>query len=73
MLALPAVADALSPDIRTPGVVGPTVTPRPVRTAHSGAPGTPRIDKRRLIIEQNVNCWLGVPGATCDPGRRTYA
>lgn len=33
----------------------------------------PSVDKSKMIIQQNVNCWLGgQPGATCNPGIRTY-
>lgn len=39
--------------------------------------GTPNIwkpvPKENLIIQQNVNCWLGgQPGATCHGSVRTY-
>ena len=30
------------------------------------------MEKSDLIIEQNWMCWIGVPGATCDPATRTY-
>lgn len=65
-------AATLTPDIHPPGPSGPTRTPQPVRTAHSGAPGTPPVAKTDQIIEQNLMCWLAIPGATCDPNRRTY-
>lgn len=65
-------AATLTPDIHPPDPSGPTRAPQPVRTAHSGAPGTPRVPKPPLIIEQNVECWIAIPGATCEPGRRTY-
>lgn len=29
-------------------------------------------DKVRQIIQQNPDCWIGVPGATCEPGKRTF-
>lgn len=29
-------------------------------------------DKEKLIIQQNPECWIGVPGATCKPGTRTF-
>lgn len=64
-------AAALTPDIDPGGPEVPTRHPQPARTAHSGAPGTPPISKPELIIQQNVNCWIGVPGATCGP-ERTY-
>lgn len=66
-------AAALTPEIDPPGRSVPAGTPQPRRTAHSGAPGTPPVIKPKLIIEQNPNCWIGAPGATCDPERRTYA
>jgi hypothetical protein len=28
--------------------------------------------KEQFIIEQNPNCWIGVPGATCGPERTYY-
>lgn len=66
------VLAALTPQIHPPEGSGPPTRPQPVRTAHSDAPVHPPIDKRKLIIMQNVNCWLGgQPGATCGP-ERTY-
>lgn len=62
----------LGPDIHPPGPSGPTRAPQPVKTAHSGAPGTPRVPKPPLIMQQNPECWLAIVGATCDPGTRTY-
>lgn len=39
----------------------------------SGVPYIPTdVRKEELIIQQNPDCWLGIPGATCDPGTRTY-
>jgi hypothetical protein len=41
-------------------------------TQPTGIPFTPtRIDKTSLIMQQNVNCWLAVVGATCGL-ERTY-
>lgn len=41
-------------------------------TQPTGVPFTPtRIDKTSLIMQQNVNCWLAVVGATCGL-ERTY-
>jgi hypothetical protein len=31
-----------------------------------------KVDKGNLIIQQNPDCWIGIPGATCDTGTRTY-
>jgi hypothetical protein len=43
-------------------------------TSVTGFPTVPqRIDKEKLIIQQNNQCWIGVPGATCNPKIRTYA
>jgi len=41
---------------------GPTRFPRP----------GPTVAKESLIIQQNPQCWTGLPGVTCDPARRTY-
>lgn len=62
----------LGPDIRPPEPSGPTRHPQPARTAHSGAPGTPRVPKGPLIMQQNPECWVAIPGVTCDASRRTY-
>lgn len=41
-------------------------------TQVTGTPAAPQIlDKATLIIQQNNQCWIGVPGATCGP-ERTY-
>jgi hypothetical protein len=62
---------------------GPTIHPRPRdTTGHPGGSQRPtqptghprphtRIDKARLIIWQDVDCWNGNPGITCGP-ERTY-
>jgi hypothetical protein len=64
-----ALLIALTPDIqgapaqhRTPAT-GPTTVPKP--PVH--------LDKTTLIIQQDVDCWLGgAPGATCGMVERTY-
>jgi hypothetical protein len=65
-----ALAAALLPSVEAPRGDGPRTHPQPVRTA-STAPAHPSVDKRKFIIEQNVDCWIGQPGATCGTGR-TY-
>lgn len=42
-------------------------------TQPTGVPHVrPPIDKTKLIIQQNPDCWWPIPGFTCDPGTRTY-
>lgn len=60
---------SLQPQINEPDGtfrVDPNVRP-------TGAPSLPLpLRKEELIIQQNVNCWLGgQPGKTCGP-ERTY-
>lgn len=48
---------------RRPPASGPTTVPKP----------PVRLDKTKLIIMQDVDCWRnGVPGATCGMVDRTY-
>lgn len=60
---------SLQPQItggETPFRIDPNVQPTGFPKPH------PAVDKEKLIIQQNVNCWLGgIPGATCGP-ERTY-
>lgn len=58
----------------------PVIQPQPKERIHrprptpTGVPSLPRsVDKTKLIIQQNSECWIGVPGVTCDPATRTYA
>lgn len=49
---------------------GTDARPRPVpQPTPNSAPMPPSVDKKTLIIEQNYNCWLAIPGATCGPER----
>jgi len=60
--------ERFTPDIRVQS--GPVVH-HPV-SAPTGVPRPPaRIDQTALIIQQNPDCWVGVPGVTCGP-ERTY-
>jgi hypothetical protein len=68
---------ALLISMSQPKIVAPErpfkVVPSTQPTATASVPRNVRIDKSKLIIQQNVNCWLGgQPGATCNPGIRTY-
>jgi hypothetical protein len=41
-------------------------------TQPTGVPYIPKKpNKEALIIMQNPNCWIGIPGATCGPSK-TY-
>lgn len=45
----------------------------PTMTAGSTPYVPVKVNKEKLIIQQNPMCWWGVPGMTCDPKIRTYA
>jgi hypothetical protein len=59
----------LTPEIEPRGLT-PVRHPQPTATS-SEAPVHPPVNKVELIIQQNVDCWYPVPGATCGP-ERTY-
>jgi hypothetical protein len=69
------IAIVLAMVLLTPKIAGAQPTFQYVpNTSVTGFPTAPqRIDKEKLIIQQNNQCWIGVPGATCDPKIRTYA
>ena len=52
----------VTPDVEPRGL--PAVRhPQPTATSVPAAPV--RVDKVKLIIQQNVNCWWPVPGYVC--------
>lgn len=70
-----SIAIGLAMLLVTPKIAG---TQKPFQvvptTSVTGSPTVPqRINKEKLIIQQNPMCWWGVPGMTCDPKIRTYA
>lgn len=68
---------ALSISLMTPRIAAPEPSFQKVPTTQPTNISRPRvpahINKSTLIIQQNPMCWLGgQPGATCNPGIRTY-
>lgn len=49
-----------------------TVSPQTMPTCAYDGKGYPSLDPVTQIIQQNPDCWIGIPGATCEPGTRTF-